>query len=249
MLGMAMALPERTPLILDLADTPPASEAASRLARYRPRRIPGPFSRSWERLEHSRERVRRLAEVLRKLETDEVVELLAAAGRSSLDGTPEGLRVLFGFLEVKRPGIEVLRQLEPLSSMRRVWLRILDSRWTEPEESEGAGALFAIMEALQEGARAGILGLDLRDLPRHPTAVRLVHGYLQQWFRDMRRTLERDNRNPDPAIHYLTHLAMVEINLIEKRISRLASAIDPYDVAGMARLLPVSAATTRTSST
>jgi hypothetical protein len=236
---MTMAQPDPIPPILDLTEPPPAADAAARLRRLKAPSDARMLLEILGGMERPRERVAKLAEVTRKLETRAVVELLGAAGRSSLGLEPAGLRVLFGFLEVKRPGVEVLRQLETLSSIRRVWLRILISRWTEPEESEEAGAFFAIMEALEEGARVGILGLDLRDLPRHPTAVRLVHGHLQGWFREMRAGLERDKRIPDAAIHFVTQLAMLEINLLEKRISRLASVIDPYDVAGMARVLPV----------
>ncbi len=186
-----------------------------------------------------RERARRLAEVFRKLTADESVEMLMAAGKLALRQEPAGLRTLLGFLEVKRPGVEVLRQLRLLSSLERVSLRIVAGSWTEPDSSGQVESVYPILEAIQEGARIGALDLGLEQLPRSVPAVRSLYDHVRRWFRSMETELESGRRLAPDSLNFIAQLAMVEISLMEKRVSGLAGSIDPYDVRGMGRLMPI----------
>ncbi len=44
---------------------------------------------------------------------------------------------------------------------------------------------------------------------------------------------------PEDHLQFLVQLSMLEIHLTEKRISRIAESVDPYDQRGLARLMPV----------
>ena len=188
-------------------------------------------------VEAPRDRARRIAETLRRLETDRAVELLKAAGKSSLGLEPAGLRVLFGFLEVKRPGGEVLRQIETLTSLERMALQLVGGRW--PNTPEAEKAVFSILEVLEEGTRAGVIDLALDTLPRNPNAVSGLMQHLKRWFTGVRTDLEGGGRLTEEMIQYVTHLALVEIHCLEDRLFRLAARVDPHDGARMGRLLPL----------
>lgn len=188
---------------------------------------------------HPRRRARQFAEVFRKLDNHGALGLFRAAGQSSIRLESPGLRFLSTFFEVKRPGIEVLHQLEALSSLERVALRVIAGRWEEPEEFEGPAAVYSILEVLEEAGRVGILELEIDTLPRDPQAIRAVTARIRKWFGEMRLLLESGNELAEELLHYLTQLSMTEIDLMEKRVSHLATIIDPYDVRGMERLLPV----------
>src|SRR5262245_1929136 len=183
----------------------------------------------------ARERTLRIAETLRKIDTPEAVDLLRATGKSSLSLDPAGVRVLFGVLEVKRPGGEVLRQLESLTSLERMALQLVGGRW--PKSAEAEKAAFSILEVLEEGARADVIDLALDAIPRNPNAVAGLMHHLSAWFTNVRTVLEGGATLPEDQIQYLTHLAMVEIHCLEDRLFRLAARVDPYDGARIARLL------------
>ena len=185
----------------------------------------------------ARERTLRIAETLRKIETSDAVELLRATGKSSLAMDPAGVRVLFGVLEVKRPGGEVLRQLESLTSLERMSLQLVGGRW--PKSPEAEKAAFSILEVLEEGARADVIDLALEAIPRNPNAVGGLMHHLSAWFTNSRKVLEGGEQLPEDHIQYLTHLAMVEIHCLEDRLFRLAARVDPYDGPRIARLLPL----------
>ena len=125
-------------------------------------------------------RIRRDAR--RTLDNAETVDLFRAAGQSSLRLQSPGLRFLLGFLEVKRPGIEVLRQIEVLSSLERVALRIVSGTWQEPEESADNDSVFAILEVLEEASHVGVLELGLDKLPGRPMAIQTLVGHVRRWF-------------------------------------------------------------------
>ena len=225
--------------MVDLTLPPPLERHARALER-------APVDRAWSRMvegvaeeERGSERARRLGEILRKLETGDAVELLKAVGKSSLALEPAGVRTLFAFLEVKRPGVEVLRQLETLSSLERVALRLVAGRWSGPEEAEGGTAAYSILEVLEEGLRVGVIDVGVERLPRRPQALLALFAHVRAWFSAARTQLELENRLPEADIHYLTQLGMIEIHLLESRLSRLASRIDPYDMERIARLLPL----------
>ncbi|HET9234014.1 MAG TPA: hypothetical protein VFP10_07750, partial [Candidatus Eisenbacteria bacterium] len=188
-------------------------------------------------IEAPRERARRIAELVHRLETPQSTGLLKAVGKSSLALEPAGLRVLFGFLEVKRPGGEVLRQLEPLSSLERMTLQLVGGRW--PSTPEAEKAVFSILEVLEEGTRAGVIDLALDTLPRNPNAVSGLMRHMKTWFIEVRTELERGGRLSEELIQYVTHLALVEIHCLEDRLYRLAARVDPHDGARMGRLLPL----------
>lgn len=237
--GDPMALPQPNPPILDLGVPSPWTGVFQALGHHSAGREAQELLDLLSREEKPRERARRVGEAFRKLEVDIAADVIAAAGRSVLAGETGGLRVLLSFLEVKRPGVEVLRQLESLSSLERVWLRVLSGTWREPEESVDAGPTGAIQDILEESCRVGALGSGVENLPPTPLIVRPVLAQLRKWCREVRAVLARGETLPETRIHYLTQLGMTEIHLLEKRVSLLAAAIDPYDTRWMARLLPI----------
>ena len=235
---MSLINPQPSSPILDLTAPSPLSEASRQLLDQS---IPRDVTETLDMLttdEHPRTRTRNMSEVLRKLEISETVNLIQAAGKSSAQMETPGMRFLYGFLEVKRPGVEVLRQLEPLSNLQRVWFRVLAGCWKEPEESEHASSLEVIHEVLEEGARIGLIQ-DAQNLPADPERIRAAKSLLQEWFGGIRVRLELGQRLSEPDLHFLNHLAMVEIALLERRLSSLAGSINPYDVRALGRLLPV----------
>ena len=225
------------PSILDLTVKAPLFPHATALRK-------AVIERSWldmmnglADIEAPRERARRVAELMRRLDTHQCTELLKAAGRSSLALEPTGLRVLFGFLEVKRPGGEVLRQLETLGSLERMTLKLVGGRW--PNTPEAEKTVFSILEVLEEGTRAGVIDLAIETLPRNPNAVSGLMRHLKTWFTEVRTGLEGGGRLSEELIQYVTHLALVEIHCLEDRLYRLAARVDPYAGARVGRLLPL----------
>ena len=110
---------------MDLTQPPPLDEDSARLERTPISTETGHALDSLTLEENPRIRARGLSEVLRKLDQHDLTELMKAAGHSSLRHHPPGLRFLFTFLDVKRPGVEVLDQLQSLASLERVSLRIV----------------------------------------------------------------------------------------------------------------------------
>jgi hypothetical protein len=188
--------------------------------------------------ESPRRRMPVLSEAFRNYETREMVQLLRAAGRLSLEHQSMGMRLLFSFLEVKRPGVEVLRQLSTLASLERVSLKVLLGTWREADEGLTEAAE-PILEMLREAMRSGVLDLSGDGLPRDPERMRGLNRHLKSWFRTVSYTLERGESLRDQDMLFLTQLCMLEINLMERRVSRLASRVDPYDGRSISRLMPV----------
>jgi hypothetical protein len=230
---------EASPEAVDLTAAASLGPAAETLLRAA---VPASRIREVESLaeeDTTRARTRRLAETFRKLGVDETVEILKAAGKLSIRQETAGLRVLLGFLEVKRPGVEVLRQLRLLSSIERVSLRLVAGGWSEPQSSEATELVYPILEALQEAARIGAVDLGLDQLPRTAPALRALYGRVRGWFRSMEGELEAGRKLAPDALNFIAQLAMLEITLMEKRVSRLAGSVNPYDVRSMGRLMPI----------
>ena len=89
------------------------------------------------------------------------------------------------------------------------------------------------------GCHALDLELGRETLPRDPRAVRAVLNHLKRWFSGLSARLDAGERFPDAVLNFITQLSMLELNLLERRVSKLASSIDPYDARGIARLMPV----------
>ncbi len=224
---------------LDLTHSPRMGDAGALLVRAA---VARPVAQTLEAVsseEIPRDRLRRVAEVFRKLDPADAAELLTAAGRGALRQEASGLRLLFSFLEVKRPGVEVLRQLRVLSSLERVALRLVAGNWQEPEALEQVDSIFPIQEVLQEAGRVGALDLGLEALPRDDVAVRATLEHIRIWFHRREKRLAAGERLEPDSLNFIAQLAMLEINLMEKRVSRLAGLIDPYDVRAMGRLMPI----------
>ena len=231
---------ETTPLLpVDLTGPPALVKQADWLNRFAPGRGRRQALDAMTAEEDSRERNRRLAEVFRKMDPDETVDLLKTAGKLAVRENPSGLRLLFGFLEVKRPGVEVLRQIETLNSLERVSLRLIGGGKLKAERSGEDAVAYAVLEVLEEATQLGIVDLGLEVLPRRPAALSALYRHIRGWFRNMEARLDRGEKlNPD-ALNFIAHLAILEIDLMEKRVSHLAGIVDPYDVRGMGRLMPV----------
>jgi hypothetical protein len=182
-----------------------------------------------------------MCDVFRKLDAAEIVELLKAGSKQAVRQEEPGLRLLLGFIEVKRPGIEVLTQLQSFSSLERVSLQLIAGTWVEPEDAQEAASVFQILEVLEEATRVGALDLDLgrETLPRQPRAVRALLRHLRLWFGALGARLDAGERVPDASLNFITQLALLELNLLERRVSKIASSIDPYDARGIGRLMPV----------
>jgi hypothetical protein len=188
--------------------------------------------------ESPRRRMPVLSEAFRNYETRDMVQLLRTAGRMSLEHQTMGLRLLFSFLEVKRPGVEVLRQLSTLASLERVSLKVLLGTWREADAGV-TEAIHPILETLGEAMRSGVLDAGGSSLPKDPELMRNINRHLKRWFRGVSHTLERGEPLADKDMLFLTQLCMLEINLMERRVSRLASKVDPYDGRSISRLMPV----------
>ncbi|HEX7880776.1 MAG TPA: hypothetical protein VF720_15290, partial [Candidatus Eisenbacteria bacterium] len=74
---------------------------------------------------------------------------------------------------------------------------------------------------------------------KDPDLMRNVNAHLKRWFRGVSHSLERGESLRDQDMLLLTQLCMLEINLMERRVSRLASRVDPYDGRSISRLMPV----------
>ncbi|MDZ4803611.1 MAG: hypothetical protein SGI90_01955 [Candidatus Eisenbacteria bacterium] len=188
--------------------------------------------------ESPRRRMSVLSESFRNFETREMAQVLRAGGRLALEHQAAGLRLLFTFLEVKRPGVEVLRQLNALASLERVSLRILLGTWKEGD-STGADAVHPINEMFGEASRCGVIEVGGGKMPRDPDILRASNRQMKSWFRGVAKTLERGEPIQDSEMHFLTQLCMLEINLMERRVSHLASRVDPYDGRSISRLMPI----------
>jgi hypothetical protein len=224
--------------VVDLTVPPELGDAAVKLARAP---VLADDLRAIEVLgaeESPRRRMPLLSDTFRKLETDEAARLLRAAGGRALEHDPAAVRMLFSFLEVKRPGVEVLRQLNPLTSLERVSLRLLRGTW-EDTDSTAAEVVFPILETFEEAIRAGVIDVGVDRLPRKPDAMRAINRHLAAWFERQAELLEAGRELADVDMHFLTQLCMLEINLMERRVSRLASRVDPYDGRAIGRLMPV----------
>lgn len=193
------------------------------------------------REENPRKRTQQMGEVFRKLDNTEIVDLLKAGAKLAVRQEMPGIRLLLGFLEVKRPGVEVLNQLQGFSSLERVSLQLVNGRWVEADDAQEAPAIFQILEVLEEATRIGVLDLEFgrETLPRHPTSLRALLGHLRHWFARLSQRLDAGEKVPDAVINFITQLAMLELNLMERRVGRIASSIDPYDARGIGRLMPV----------
>ncbi len=188
--------------------------------------------------ESPRRRMSVISESFRNTETREMAQLLRAAGRMSLEHQSAGLRLLFSFLEVKRPGVEVLRQLNTLASLERVSTKVLQGTWQEGDSS-GGDAIHPILETIGEAFRSGVIEVGSGIMPRDLNGMRATNRHLKNWFRGVALTLERGEPIRDRDMHFLTQLCMLEINLMERRVSHLASRVDPYDGRSISRLMPV----------
>ncbi len=224
---------------LDLTAPPALGEVAEHWRRLEPNAGVIDNVRAATGDERPRERSRQLGELFRKLDPPAAIECLNAAARLAMDSDPAGLRLLLGFLEVKRPGSEVLTQLRPLSSLRRVGLKLARGTWQEPEESQDVHPADPILQVLEEGAEVGALDLRPVGFPYDGIALLSLHRHLGGWFDRTAHEIEERGEIAPADLLFLTHLAMLEVNLVEKRVSLIASSIDPYDMQRIARLLPV----------
>jgi hypothetical protein len=188
--------------------------------------------------DRARERNQRIGEIFRKLELNAAIELLKAGSTLALAREVHGVRLLFGFLDVARPGAEVLGQLRGLTSLRRVMQKLASGSWQEPEDTIEVHASQPILAILEEGARLGALGPELMNLPRDRRVLAAVHQRLSSLFDQVAGHLETGSKLPEEVLHFTTQLAMLEVTLLEKRVSALAGAIDPDDSGRISRLQP-----------
>ena len=233
------ALPHPLPPTLDLLGEAPLAAASNRLYRMPLGQADRKVVESLVTEDTPRDRMRRVAETFRKLDILDAVHFLKVAARMALDHDPAGIRLLFSFLEVKRPGVEVLHQLRGLSSLERVTLKLARGEWNEPEDAQDAHPSFAVVDVLQEGARVGALDLSIAALPLDSASLQSLSGHLRSWFGRVAYTLERGERLDEATMQFVTQLSMLEIHLVEKRVSNLAMTVDPYDTRALARLMPL----------
>jgi len=227
------------PSVLDLTADPPFHELVPAFERMR---IHSSFLKGVAAVASEpsfTERVVRLNQTLRELDTPEAVYFTLAVARLALRSDPSGLRVLSSLLNVKRPGVEVLKRLQSLSSLERVSLQIISGRWREPSETEGENPVYSIMEMFGEATRIGVLDLGLERLPKRSIAICSVVAHLRHWFAWVSLKLSAGQKLPESDLNFLVQLCMIEIILTERRVSRIAESIDPYDMVGMARLMPI----------
>ncbi len=236
-----MSMPAESALTstVDLTAPPSLARQADILTRYTG--PPGAVA-TLEAVAHEEDpqiRGRRLAELLRKLDPDTAVEVLKSAGKLCVRENTAGLRLLCSFLEVKRPGVEVLRQLESLSSLERVSLRIAQGIWKEPEGSGQVDSILPILDVLREASELGAISFDQDALPDDPSRLQDLIHRLREWFSRVETRISQGVKPDVRALQLVAQLGMLEIHLMEKRVSVLAGSIDPYDVRGMGRLMPV----------
>ena len=234
---MSLPLAEPPEDLLDLAQPPPFGDHAARAGKR-------PASSTKAAVEtltfdaDPRFRVQGLCDVYRKLESAEIRDHLKTAARLALGHEVSGLRLLFAFLEVKRPGVEVMKEIENLSSLERVGLKLLSGSWSDPDEgSEPSAAL--IRSALRNAARLGALGRSRIEDTGDPDLLRQALARLRDWFRRSGAVLDSGRKLPPAMMTLVTEVAELEIVLLERRLSRLATRIDPYDSQGIARVMPV----------
>jgi hypothetical protein len=189
--------------------------------------------------EGPRERLRALKAALDRLDPDAVAELIAGAAKGTLAYHRPAIRVFFSLLDVQRPGVEVLAQLQPLASMERVSLGLISGEWMEGDDGDHANTVCTVLDVLREGARIGPLDPGIETLPPEPGAVRALFDKLRRWFGTTADRLEAGQRSEDDHLRFLAQLGMAEIALLEKRLARIAGSIDPHDARRMSRLLPV----------
>lgn len=224
---------------IDLRQPPVFVEDVPRILRYG---VDPAFGRAVDALGDSESpgsRARRVIASMHTLNSWEATHFLLAAAKGALRRDPAGTRVLLSVFSVRPPGVEVLRSLQRLSSLERVTLQLIGGRWRDEEESVDENPVFPILELLCEATELGILDLGIESLPRRPDAAQAVVAHLRRWFSWLTDRLAKGGTLPDRFLQFLIQFCMLEIALIEKRISRLAESIDPYDARGMARLMPV----------
>ena len=229
---------ERHVPLIDLTVTPPLQPAIDKLLKSP---VLSDDRKTLEALgteESPRRRMPLVAEACRSWETKEIARILKTSGRLALEHQAQGLRFLFTFLEVKRPGVEVLGQLSTLASLERVSLRVLLGTWDEGDEAR-VDAVQPIRELLAEAQRFGILDAPVDAMLADPERMRGAHRELKRWFRRISDTLERGETLTENDMQFLTQLCQLEINLMERRVSRLASRVVPYDGRSFSRLMPV----------
>jgi len=236
-----MGRPELSPEpgLIDLTATPPHHGLASRMARVS---VGLEFTRAVESLgreENLTARVQKLCDVMRSLDTDQGAALLLAAGKLALTEQTVGIRVLTAAFNVKRPGVEVLRRLQPLTCLERTALQLIGGTWREPAATEEENPAYAIIDLFREAVAQGVLDIGVELLPGRVEAVQALASHLRRWFARTAVRLAHHQELPEGQIHFMMQLCMLEIDLIERRISRLAESIDPYDIRAMARLMPV----------
>jgi hypothetical protein len=235
---MTAPLPITRRPAVDLTAPAPLAEEAALLARLSISPTVVENLKDATAPERGSERNRRIAEVFRKLEPSAAVELFKAGAAQALTRETAGVRLLSGFLEVSRPGAEVLVQLRGLPSLRRVSQKITSGSWREPEDSVEVHPAQPIVAVLEEGARLGTLDLELNELPGDRIALGAVNQYLGAWFDRITSRLGSGQEVPEEMLHFITQLAMLEVALFEKRVSMLAGAIDPNDLRRIAKLSP-----------
>ena len=237
-----MTLPQSAPDLfgsIDLTETPPFHEDAARLGSAlmdsATLQIVGQIAREDNYLT----RVDQLCALFRDLETQDAAAFFIAASKMAVRKEKSGLRALFAAFNVKPPGVEVLRQLETLSSLERASLRLAAGTWKEPEGDNSAAAAFPILDVLEEAGRVGILPPGAVTLPSEPRPIRTLCAHIRKFMGLLATKLGNGERLPEPIIQFLVQVCMLELTLMEKRISHLAETVDPYDMRGMGRLMPV----------
>ncbi|NNF05949.1 MAG: hypothetical protein HKN21_04250 [Candidatus Eisenbacteria bacterium] len=185
------------------------------------------------------ERALRLCNLFRGLDNESGACLLSVAARLYIQGDPAGRRVFSSTLNVKPPGIEVLEQLQVFSSIQRVSSKLIQGNWEEPSDSQNENPVFAILDVLSEGTRLGVLDIGIDTLPNQVGALNAVYQHLRGWFSVASYKLSTHQDIPDEQLHFIMQLCMLEINLMERRVSGIAEAINPYDTRALARLMPV----------
>jgi hypothetical protein len=234
---LSLPCPAQEDTPLDLAGAPRFGAFAARAGKLPPgggrREIQDLTAEAIPRL-----RMHTICEVYRKLETPEIAGQLKTAARLAVRHDPAGLRLLFGFLEVRRPGVEVMRQIEKLSSLERVALRITSGSWSEPDEGQETSAGL-ITETFRAVSRIGALGHADPETTTRPDLLREMIGRLRAWFRRSGSILESGRKLPRAMMETVVAVADLEIRLTERRMSGIASRIDPYDGRGISRLMPI----------
>jgi hypothetical protein len=224
---------------VDLTAPPPLADGARLLRRLESAAADEEAIRAAADDEQPRERKRRRVELFRELEPEAAIELLKVAAGLALQGEAAGVRLLLGFLEVKRPGVEVLDELRGLTGLRRFSLKLAVESWEEGEVPPPVPTTNPLLEVAAEGARLGALDPEIAERTHGPADLRGVHQHLCDWFDRIARQLRNGCEVSEKEIEFITQLALLEVVLLEKRLSLVARSIDPHDTRHIARLLPV----------